>query len=128
MHHAMDIHVLIDDYQQQRQSNTAQRSQHHGGRGEAAGRAQGLLPRDIGQLLELDPKQVRQFMEDAEKVHDKYIKFAIPEPEETVSAFRRGPPFSTIRMAIQQAQIDGHIDVETSANCPRALAAPEQPS
>ena len=58
---------------------------------------------------------------------DKFIKFAIPEPKEGVYAFRRDL-FSSIRMAIQQAQIDGQIDVETSVNCLRALSGPEQPS
>jgi hypothetical protein len=57
-------------------------------------------------------------------MHDKHIKFAIPAPSETVFAFKRALLFS-IRMAIQQAHRDGHIDVETSVNCLRALPMPE---
>jgi DNA-binding CsgD family transcriptional regulator len=64
VHYGMDMHVLIDDdYQHRAQQH---RPKDHTAMAAAVKqlRAQGLLPRDIGQALGLDAEQVHQFMEE----------------------------------------------------------------
>lgn len=63
MHHALDMHVLIDDYSQQRSQQHRPADIMAMARAVRQLQAQGLKPRDIGQALGLAAEQVRAFME-----------------------------------------------------------------